>query len=186
VTRSHGDKPDLVPQIPGLEVALGLAIPRLTLLIWRRFGVPREHAEDAVQDVVLKLVRRFRRGQNLELLEPGAQSHLENYLAKAAYRRALDLVRAERRRDRMISALRELGDVHGEPAGPAEPLDLGHLRAAVAALPRPYRPIFELLLEEDITLVEVARLLSRKPATVQVQFQRGLTRLRRLLQSKTL
>jgi RNA polymerase sigma factor (sigma-70 family) len=168
---------------PGVDAAFRSALPRITLVLWRRFGVPREHAEDAVQDVMLRLLNRFRAGDSLELLAPGAQTHLENYLAKAAYRRALDLARAARRQVALLQDLSELEDsgAHGYPG--AGGIDPEQVWGAVRQLSPRYRAIFELKLEEDLSLVEIARRLGRKPETVHVQYHRGLKQLRELLPS---
>ena len=128
-----------------------------------------QDAEDVLQTVFLRIVRRDASAEAIDLPE--------NYLRRAAVHAALDLVRARR----------SAADVDLErlpaPAGRSQP-DVGDLRElvrqAVGELPVRAAEIFTLRFFEGLSNREIARALGVSSITVAVSLHRS----RRILQKK--
>ena len=126
-----------------------------------------QDAEDVLQTVFLRMVRRDESADAIELPE--------NYLRRAATHAALDLVRARR----TPAAV----DMERLPAGNSRP-DQGDLRdllrQAVGELPVRAAEIFTLRFFDGLSNPEIARALGVSSITVAVSLHRS----RRILQKK--
>ncbi len=143
---------------------------RLAAFAYRYLG-SREAAEDAVQEVLLKV---WERGSARPLVDPLA------YLYQATRNECLMVLRHRRRW--------QLTDVDAEPltaAQSADDVDPDDVRAAVdaaiAALPERTRLVFAMSREQDLTYAEIARILGISAKTVENQMSRALRLLRRSL-----
>lgn len=125
-------------------------------------------AEDAVQDVFLRLVvkrPRFRDGE-----------HEKAWLLRCVLNRASDL----RRRRRDDAPLDQLADTAAE-----EP-DYGPLLSAVRSLPEAYSAVIHLYYYEGYSIKEIAKLLALPDPTVGTRLARGRERLRELLKEEAI
>lgn len=124
-------------------------------------------AEDAVQTVFLRLIRRE---ESLDLAHPGVGA----YLHRATVNAALDVVR-QRRRARIDSAADADAEPHHE-AGPARQLagrELADaLRDAIADLSARGAEIFTLRYFDELSNQEIAERLGTSPGTVAVTLHR--------------
>jgi RNA polymerase sigma factor (sigma-70 family) len=155
---------------------------RLILLLMRRLGAPRDVAEDVVQDVLLRIVERKGKTQAGKPLDPKDASELLRYCVTASVNEYIDRMRHQSVRRGKEAALIHALDVH--PDAEAAIITQQHvlaLRRALAQLEPPYEEIFKLLVEEELSLAEIARRLHRSPGSIYTQFSRGIQRLRSLL-----
>ena len=124
-------------------------------------------AEDVLQTVFLRVVRRDESAEAIELPE--------NYLRRAAVHAALDLVRARR-----TPANVELDRLPSSGSQPDEGDLREALRRAVSELPARSAEIFTLRFFEGLTNPEIAKALGISSITVAVTLHRS----RRELQNK--
>lgn len=128
-------------------------------------------AEDLVQGTFVEAIRSARRFTPGRRVLPWLSGILAN-LAREAQRREH----------------RHPEDVAGSPASPVDPAEAAQdaeLRAAIddqlEELDEPYRTVLLLHLRHDLSPAEIARVVSRSPATVRSQLARGRDRLRERL-----
>lgn len=119
----------------------------------------RHEAEDVAQEVLIKAPRDATAG----------------WLYAAAYRGAIDRLRARERRAKLVRAA---GAAQAERAASESPFDLEAVRARLAALDEPYRSAITLRYLEQLDFPEVARRLGTIDRTARTWVARGLERLR--------
>lgn len=156
--------------------------PAVTLLMSKKFKFPEAVAEDALQNVFVKLAVRLRRGQGLEVLEAGDEADFLRYLARAVFHECLSHARFLSAQHRKEAALLDL--IQPEPAALDSVIDaesVSRLHSAISELGPPYGEIFSLLIEEGLSLAEIARRLDISAGSIYTQFQRGIARLREIL-----
>jgi RNA polymerase sigma-70 factor, ECF subfamily len=180
----HASDADLVDAIAdGNDAALHEVYRRhagVVRGVARRPLVSADLAEEAVQDAFLQLwtcPERF----------DADRGSLRSYLQVQAYRRAVDLSRAETAR-----RCREQQDAHRSPPrtlGPEdEVIDLAaarQVRRAVAGLAPQERQAIELAYFAGHSYRQVAALLGQPEGTVKNRIRAGLRRLRSLLPAMT-
>lgn len=136
--------------------------------VWRtlvRFGVARSEAEDAAQQVFIVASRR------LDAITPGAE---RAFLFQTARRLAWNVRRTVRRR-------REEPETAADPVDPAGGPDVALERARLRAmmdrvveeLDLDLREVFVLYELEEMTMVEIARLLEIPAGTVASRLRRA-------------
>jgi RNA polymerase sigma-70 factor (ECF subfamily) len=137
-----------------------------------RYLRSREAAEDAVQEVLLKV---WERGLATTLADP------LSYLYQATRNECLMVLRHRRRWRFMDLTAHPLPAAERADAG-ADPDDVrAAVDAAIAALPERTRLVFSMSREQDLTYAEIARLLGISIKTVENQMSRALRHLRRSL-----
>jgi len=150
---------------------------RFALLVASRFSIGPEAAIDIVQDAFVKILLRKQEGIPLPLTD--------QYLWRMVSNRAIDTVRSGiRRRKNEVALWLASSDA------PIETIEAGlisieqseRLNNALGQLSDPYRRIFELLLSEELSLAAIARRLDVSLGSIYTQYQRGLEKLRSLLQ----
>jgi RNA polymerase sigma-70 factor (ECF subfamily) len=136
-----------------------------------RYLSSREAAEDAVQEVLLKV---WERGLAQTLPDPLP------YLYQATRNQCLMVLRHQRRW--------QLTDLSKERLAAPEAADAGDpdevraaVDAAIAALPERTRLVFSMSREQKLTYAEIARILGISTKTVENQMSRALRHLRRSL-----
>ena len=126
-------------------------------------------AEEVMQDTVLKFVSQERS------FASGAQ--VSAWLARTCIRASIDRLRRRRREEEFLaesgSAPASDGESCESPALPSVP----QIRAAMDALPEPYRLVLNLVLIEGLDYEEIAALTGRKEATLRSIYSRGRARL---------
>lgn len=122
-------------------------------------------AEDAVQDVFLKLLTARPQFRDSE--------HEKAWLIRATLHRACDLARMAERRNLPLEDAEVLPG--GEMAEPSPIL------SAVQALPAKYSAVIHLYYYEGYSIKEIAKLLRLPVPTVGTRLSRGRERLRQLL-----
>ena len=140
-------------------------------------------AEEAMQDTILKYVSG---GQKFD-----SAAQISAWLARTCIHDAIDRLRKRQRRDAFLEdyAL-EAGDSPVEPAndggnvpanaGGALP-DIGRVKAAMEALPEPYRLVLNLVLIEGLDYAEIAAYTGQKETTLRSLYSRGRNKLVELL-----
>ncbi|MBN2371897.1 MAG: sigma-70 family RNA polymerase sigma factor [Vicinamibacteria bacterium] len=124
-------------------------------------------AEDAAQDVFLRLYRDYHKIQSA--------SHLVHWLRRTTTHRCLDSLRRVMGRCRV--ALDEI-DLVSPPSVENDPLQARALRRLVAGLPAGARAVVVLRYQEDLDPREIARILDLPVNTVKSRLHRALTVLR--------
>ena len=145
-------------------------------LVYRTaFGVTRsaEDAEDVLQMVFLGLVRRP--------FPPGLKKNPKAYLYRAAFNRAVDMVRA-RRRDLSSGDAEHLANVVSPDWTLAEEAER-RLYDAIASLHPSSVQMLLLRYVHNHTLAEIASVLGTSRSTVAVSLFRSRTRLRKLIRA---
>ncbi len=126
-------------------------------------------AEEVMQDTVLKFVSQERS------FASGAQ--VSAWLARTCIRASIDRLRRRRREEEFLAeyglSLIHIGESCESPALPSVP----QIRAAMDALPEPYRLVLNLVLIEGLDYEEIAALTGRKEATLRSIYSRGRARL---------
>lgn len=150
---------DEVEQAEAIEAAYRRERDRLVRLAFLLCG-SRELAEDVVQTVFAEVQTRW-----LHIEDPPA------YLRRAVTNRVRD---AQRRQYRVRAHRGEAATVTGE-------VELDETWARVQELRPLHRAVVVLHFYEDLSLVEVASLLGRRPATVRSDLHRALRHLERAL-----
>jgi RNA polymerase sigma-70 factor (ECF subfamily) len=137
----------------------------------------RARAEDAVQDVFLRLWRMPDRFDD-------ARGELGSYLAMMARSRALDIARSEAAATRAGDRLTRI--VEADPPSPERPdecVERGErasgLRSAVARLPRPQREAVALAFWADMPAREIAKRTGVPLGTARSRLRLGLEKLER-------
>jgi RNA polymerase sigma-70 factor (ECF subfamily) len=166
--------------LAGDRRAFGLLVERETRTVYRAclriLGRPHD-AEDVTQESFVAAYRALGTFRG--------EGSLQGWLLRIATRQAFRRL-AQRRPTADIAAVPEpvLADTRTDPPGvlvAAERRD--ELRAAVEALPNPYREIVALRFFAELSLAEVADATHRPINTVKTQLRRGLDRLRPVLGS---
>lgn len=156
--------------------------PRIALKLIVQHGASREEAVDAVQDVFANLLDRARRGKFPPHIDD--DEHLRSYIATAAKHRLID----ERRKSGRALSHETVIWCAAAPGNFEEELisaeQSARLRDAVQQLTHPYRVIFELLLDEELSIAEIARRIGSKEGSIYTQYARGLAKLRKALRNR--
>ena len=136
-------------------------------------------AEEAMQDTILKYVSA---GQKLD-----SAAQISAWLARTCIHDAIDRLRKRQRRDAFLEdyALEESPDVLRQAQEPsanngALP-DIGRIKAAMDALPEPYRLVLNLVLIEGLDYAEIAAYTGQKETTLRSLYSRGRNKLVELL-----
>ena len=151
-----------------------------------------DEAEEVMQDTILKFVSSPARFSSRE--------QESAWLARTCIRASIDRLRRRQRRDAFLEDYaHELGDSPVEPAndGMVEPAndgtsvipgddpesrpDIVRVRAAMDALPEPYRLVLNLVLIEGLDYGEIAGLTGQKETTLRSLYSRGRVKLQTLL-----
>lgn len=164
--------------LAGDRQAFGLLVQRETRTVYRaclRILGRAHDAEDVTQESFVAAYRAIGTYRG--------EGSLQGWLLRIATRQAFRRL-AQRRPTADITAVPEpfLADSRTDPPGvlvAAERRD--ELRAAVQALPDPYREIVALRFFAELSLAEVADATHRPINTVKTQLRRGLERLRPVL-----
>jgi RNA polymerase sigma-70 factor (ECF subfamily) len=128
--------------------------------------VPRDEADDLVQDVFLTVLRK------LDSLREGAA--FGGWVAMIARNRAMDFHRNRRETD-------ELSEEIEDGATQAHDPEAAQALAAIRSLPEAYRETLVLRLVEGMTGPEIAERTGLTPASVRVNLHRGMKLLREKL-----
>ena len=156
--------------------------PRVALKLMAQHGASREEAFDAVHEVFANLLYRAKFGTLPTHFED--DEHLRSHIAASAKHRLID---QRRKSGRMLSHETVLWSA-AAPGNLEQELISSEqstlLRGAIAQLSQPYRKIFELLLDEELSLVQIARRIGSKEGSIYTQYARGLVRLRKLLRNR--
>ena len=133
-----------------------------------------DEAEEVMQDTILKFVSSPARFSSRE--------QESAWLARTCIRASIDRLRRRQRRDAFLEDYaHELGDSPVEPANDDTP-DIVRVRAAMDALPEPYRLVLNLVLIEGLDYGEIAGLTGQKETTLRSLYSRGRVKLQTLLQ----
>jgi RNA polymerase sigma factor (sigma-70 family) len=139
-----------------------------------------DEAIDVVQGLLVAVLERIEQGDALLPVEELSNDELQRYLIRAVRNYWLD----RKRRDGIIQRNYEelFRALEVVPSTPESLLtDSQHreiLRQSVAALHSPYRKLLEALLDDDVTLAELARRRKIRRGTVYTQFHRAIEALR--------
>lgn len=153
---------------------------RLYNIAWRILRDSAE-AEEVMQDTILKYISTPRTF--------GAEAQVSAWLARTCIHAAIDRLR---RRQREQAFLAEYADTAGTGPSPAIPdenpelsgsLTVPRIRAAMDALPEPYRLILNLVLIEGLDYEEIASLTGKRETTLRSLYSRGRARLIQLLKT---
>lgn len=142
-----------------------------------------DEAEEAMQDTILKFVSVRRE------FASGAQ--VSAWLTRTCIRDAIDRLRRRRRRDAFLEeyALAETAPEDLPPDENDTPVrlpEIDRIRAAMDALPEPYRLVLDLVLIEGLDYGEIAALTGRKESTLRSICSRGRARLTEQLKKSSL
>jgi len=177
--RTHEDIQDelLVLQCQaGDRDALKLLItrwqPRLTRLAWRLTG-ERESARDAVQEAWLAIVRGLRRLHDPATFRTWAYRIVRNKCADWTRRRVTHRRATNRLQEEAPKAT-------GEAPGPSDEIE--RLRAAMATLPHEQRTALTLHYSDELSVVEIARVLDIPAGTVKSRLFHARQRLKEVLE----
>ena len=172
--------PSVEEQIAG---AFEQVAARVALFVAVRYGLTPEESQDVVHDVFSALIDRASRGE-IASREP---EHWQNYIIAAAQSRAIDALRGRsrvRKNEAILLSSILSGEREAVEARMIAAERQASLRQAIEALPPRYRRIFELLLDRELSLAEVARVLGISPGTIYTQYARGIEKLRRALEER--
>ncbi|TDD99137.1 SigE family RNA polymerase sigma factor [Jiangella asiatica] len=129
-------------------------------------------AEDVVQETLAKLYVSWRRVRRRE--------EAIGYARRTLLTTYIDSTRRPWRREHTVDALPDLVGA-GDPADLGAPDTRHRLMAALARVPARQRAVVVLRFWEDLSVEQVAELLSCSSGNVKSQTARGLERLRELL-----
>ncbi|MDR1746897.1 MAG: sigma-70 family RNA polymerase sigma factor [Tannerella sp.] len=133
----------------------------------------REEAEEIMQECILKALTKT------ALLNDDAVS-MRRILNRMAVNLSIDALR--KRKGFIISCESyEAIDCEDETEDAKYDFSVEDIRKAVDDLPDTYRSILALRLFAELSFDEIARQLGAKPATVRVQYMRGINKLRKEL-----
>ncbi|NLZ19953.1 MAG: RNA polymerase sigma factor [Bacteroidales bacterium] len=135
-----------------------------------------EEAEEVMQDTLMKYIS-----------SPGSFSsaaQISAWLARTCIRASIDRLRRRRRRDAFLEDYAD-SVIPDEEPDPGAPLpDIGRIRAAMDALPEPYRLVLNLVLIEGLDYGEIAALTGKKEPTLRSLYSRGRVKLVALLNDR--
>jgi len=137
----------------------------------RRFAKSPEHAEDLIQEVMVKAYCQLQ-----GLRQPGRFGPWLSTLA-------LNVARDEARRPRLLSRQLDGADqIAGGPSGPLHRLEQSETEAAVLSaidrLGRRNRDVVYLSLIEELSSPEIAKLLDLKESAVRMRLSKGMKKVR--------
>ena len=141
---------------------------KLYAVALRILGNP-SHAEDAVQQTWLHLLRHWERVSALSWDEAGG------YAVTAVKNAAIDLLRKEQRAV-------QFSETWEAPAREENTEEYAYLVSMIQALPDGYRRILELKCVEEATNREIAKRMGLNESTVASRVQRGRAMLRERLE----
>jgi RNA polymerase sigma-70 factor (ECF subfamily) len=130
-------------------------------------------ADDVLQEVWLTVYQQIR-----EVTNPAG---FRAWLFRTARHRAIDVLRAERRRSRQaMEAFAEVGRWYGTRAD-LSPADTSALDAALATLSPEHREAVQLRFLEDLTYADIASITGCPLGTVRSRIHHAKTKLRDFL-----
>lgn len=153
---------------------------RLYNIAWRILRDSGQ-AEEAMQDTILKFVSEERTF--------GSEAQVSAWLARTCIRAAIDRLRRRQREAAFLAdyaGYAALQDEDPESPGTADGLTADRIKAAMDALPEPYRLVLSLILVEGLDYAEIATLTGRKETTLRSLYSRGRARLIALLKQATI
>ena len=134
-----------------------------------------EEASDLTQECLLRLVRKHQSGQ----FDP-RRGNLAMYAFGIAH-----FVRLEARKLKVAHEIREEATTHSDPGNHPDTLEQkqrhAKLRAALVQLPDIQCEILSLMIDEELTLVEIGKLLQLASGTVKSHVHRAKENLRQIL-----
>lgn len=150
---------------------------RLYNIAWRILR-DADEAEEAMQDTILKYVSEER--------DFASQEQVSAWLARTCIHDAIDRLRKRRRRDDFLKEYaQEEADEYTGLTGESQTLpSVSRIKAAMDALPEPYRLILNLVLIEGLDYEEIAALTDKKEPTLRSLYSRGRSKLMKLLNDK--
>ncbi|MBD5139425.1 MAG: sigma-70 family RNA polymerase sigma factor [Ruminococcus sp.] len=129
-----------------------------------------EEAEDAVQDIFLRYLKKPKEFSDSE--------HEKAWFITAARNYCKDVFKFCGRHRRVdMESLPEQAEMAGSPEN-----EESELFEKLMSLPEKYREILYLYYYEDYPTKEIAKLLGRNESTVRTQLSKGRERLKKLLQ----
>lgn len=163
-----------------LEIA-----PSLSIALRRRFNISMEDANDVLGEIQVNLFEEIKASESPTLFEQLDEGRFKKYLATAVANQCLNKLKhrsvIEKSQVELLSVLEKVST----PESEVSHVELvRRLHTAVSRLREPYKEIFTTLLNEDITLAELARQRNIKPGTIYTQFQRGLEVLREMWEAR--
>ncbi|MEZ5963954.1 MAG: sigma-70 family RNA polymerase sigma factor [Planctomycetota bacterium] len=157
--------------LDALDHAFATATPEL--LAAARRHLPRDLAEDAVQNTLVAAIERRRRFDD-------AQGTPLAWLRGILLQRVRDLWRHERRRTHSPLPVEPGDEASASDAAATREL-AARVRREIAALAPPFRQVVQMHLERGLSVTRIAVELQIPPGTARSQLARGLTRLRQRL-----
>ena len=144
-------------------------------MIRNRLNLPKDEVLDMLDETLVRLLDEIQNASKAHAFERLNRDDLGRYLATAIVNRYRDRLKhlhvIERSERELLSALEQSSTPESIVIA-REQID--RLRVAIRALKLPYRQLFDRLMNEDITLAEIARKYHIKHGTIYTQFQRGL------------
>ncbi len=141
-----------------------------SLVLYARQWLPSGQAEDAVQDVFVRLTMQRR---------PPAS--VKAWLFRAVRNAAVSQLRSRRRRLRHERQLAAAGASWFEPR-PGDLLDAQTVQQALAMLPFEQREVIVLRIWAGMTLREAAEVIGRPMSTVHSRYRAGLAAIRQRME----
>jgi len=142
-----------------------------SLVLYARQWLDRQAAEDAVQDVFLRL-----------LSQRGLPANLRAWLFRSVRNEAISHTRSQYRRRQREQAVAADRPGFFRP-DPADLIDARSAQAALESLPHSQREVIVLRLWGGLTLAEVASLVGEPVSTVFDQYRAALANIREKLES---
>ncbi|MDE5637175.1 MAG: sigma-70 family RNA polymerase sigma factor [Alistipes sp.] len=130
----------------------------------------RDEAEDAVQDVCLKLV------SGVDLASVG---NVRSYLMRCVSNACVDRLRSRRSDTRPVECA-----AAAEPADPAE-REAGRVGRLLAGLPAEQAEVIRLRIDDELDVSVIAEILDIPVTTAKSRFAYGISKLRRLLSAES-
>ena len=134
-----------------------------------------DEAEEVMQDTILKFISAK--------ATFASDAQISAWLARTCIRASIDRLRRRHRRDAFLEDFARDADKEEDP--PVEPArddySIEQVRAAMDALPEPYRLVLDLVLIEGLDYGEIAGLTGRKQTTLRSLYARGRQKLIDLL-----
>lgn len=158
-------------RLPALEEvydAYGSALYQYALsMLWNR-----QDAEDALQNVFVKLLRMARQG-GMEVRD------LKGYLFRAVRNEAITIRSRGRLGKEAERSASQVGVM--EAASGADPLEAARIQEVLADLPMEQREVLVLKVYHDMTFAEIAELTVEKLNTVASRYKYAVAKLQRRL-----
>ncbi|WP_310820446.1 RNA polymerase sigma factor [Stratiformator vulcanicus] len=146
---------------------------RLVFAICLRILGQRQDAEDAAQDIFLRIFRA------LDRWEPGRP--LKPWLTTIAVNRCRTLLKKRQSESSRVRSVREVIEFCSPAATAADLAMAEELELALSKLRREYRLCFELYYRDEYSCVEIAEILDRPVNTVKTWLHRARRELADLL-----